>query len=812
MDDISSISIHENDNINKQIIELVSKLINNYSSTTQDPAYLLFTGKTNDNSQNLIVFYILVSNNRNSTRTTQIFNTINKVNLSFNKVPQQFLIPVVANNKEISLKVKGEIINISTSNIGLKSGNLRKLKISDISHYQYDANTNTYIIVNAKYISDVIDVTIKGLVGNSVDLESDFQIQLYLTFPFRNKNYDYEFVNGGINIKTDDLLSLLENITKLPNSINGIEIRKLKDDVNLEEFKKSIELYMSQPFYDDIVFLDFNSENDDLVQNLIVQLNFWKNIPLSEQDLSKPIYVVSESIVSDINNYIKNKRSNLILSILTNSIDELNTILDSIHIPDISLQRPHKLYFSLLSFGKNQISSGDLYIVIPPKNDSIDNLNEYIIVDNNIIYVDNNFDEYFLPNSYVIPLSYKKLSGQRYGKFTLKNINSNNNNQIDTEIKNIVSKYIKTFKQLSTIPKSTINKIKMSIEQKIDENFNVNVIINQILNDLKMFSEFNREELVKTFDIELDEIEELSEYKINVIQNKIKLLLKTLINLQYNVYRLQQKLKTYKFESKILRERKNNYKTKTGLLKLLEEVATTLDTFTNIKKVLNKIDELQDTIIKAIILTIHQMLFVYSLNDILILTELILEMINRSLKLNVIEQFDDVIIVFSNSYYITSNIESDSYELPYLFKGKEFHYSKYNKFITENNGFFKIETTIKLISMLLIKTIIENNEIEDIDISNLTNTRMITFDKLLEISSNFDEIVNELITTDDDISENKEIILDTIDKLLDNLKISNTNEYSVEINIGNEKSIYFEYQYRYFGTSITSEQTDIKIK
>jgi len=31
------------------------------------------------------------------------------------------------------------------------------------------------------------------------------------------------------------------------------------------------------------------------------------------------------------------------------------------------------------------------------------------------------------------------------------------------------------------------------------------------------------------------------------------------------------------------------------------------------------------------------MLFVYSLNDILILTELILEMINRSLKLNVIE-------------------------------------------------------------------------------------------------------------------------------------------------------------------------------
>jgi len=107
--------------------------------------------------------------------------------------------------------------------------------------------------------------------------------------------------------------------------------------------------------------------------------------------------------------------------------------------------------------------------------------------------------------------------------------------------------------------------------------------------------------------------------------------------------------------------------------------------------------------------------------------------------------------------------------------------------------------------MLLIKTIIENNEIEDIDISNLTNTRMITFDKLLEISSNFDEIVNELITTDDDISENKEIILDTIDKLLDNLKISNTNEYSVEINIGNEKSIYFEYQYRYFGTSITSE-------
>jgi len=79
----------------------------------------------------------------------------------------------------------------------------------------------------------------------------------------------------------------------------------------------------------------------------------------------------------------------------------------------------------------------------------------------------------------------------------------------------------------------------MSIEQKIDENFNVNVIINQILNDLKMFSEFNREELVKTFDIELDEIEELSEYKINVIQNKIKLLLKTLINLQYNVYRLQ---------------------------------------------------------------------------------------------------------------------------------------------------------------------------------------------------------------------------------------------------------------------------------
>mgnify|MGYP006870479241 CR=1 FL=1 len=50
MDDISSISIHENDNINKQIIELVSKLINNYSSTTQDPAYLLFTGKTNDNS------------------------------------------------------------------------------------------------------------------------------------------------------------------------------------------------------------------------------------------------------------------------------------------------------------------------------------------------------------------------------------------------------------------------------------------------------------------------------------------------------------------------------------------------------------------------------------------------------------------------------------------------------------------------------------------------------------------------------------------------------------------------------------------
>jgi len=51
----------------------------------------------------------------------------------------------------------------------------------------------------------------------------------------------------------------------LPNSINGIEIRKLKDDINLEEFKKSIELYMSQPFYDDIVFLDFNSENDDLV-------------------------------------------------------------------------------------------------------------------------------------------------------------------------------------------------------------------------------------------------------------------------------------------------------------------------------------------------------------------------------------------------------------------------------------------------------------------------------------------------------------------------------------------------------------------
>jgi hypothetical protein len=52
-----------------------------------------------------------------------------------------------------------------------------------------------------------------------------------------------------------------------------------------------------------------------------------------------------------------------------------------------------------------------LYIILPSP-DNLNNLDEYIkVLDNGTIYVNNNFDEHTLPYSFVIPISYKKLSG-----------------------------------------------------------------------------------------------------------------------------------------------------------------------------------------------------------------------------------------------------------------------------------------------------------------------------------------------------------------------------------------------------------------
>jgi predicted trehalose synthase len=74
---------------------------------------------------------------------------------------------------EVELELNGENHKIPLSNIGISfEKEKRKIKISSISRYYYDEKSNTYIIVNSKFIKDVIrELQVKGYTGNSVNLE-----------------------------------------------------------------------------------------------------------------------------------------------------------------------------------------------------------------------------------------------------------------------------------------------------------------------------------------------------------------------------------------------------------------------------------------------------------------------------------------------------------------------------------------------------------------------------------------------------------------------------------------------------------------
>jgi hypothetical protein len=74
--------------------------------------------------------------------------------------------------------------------------------------------------------------------------------------------------------------------------------------------------------------------------------------------------------------------------------------------------------------------------------------------------------------------------------------------------------------------------------------------------------------------------------------------------------------------------------------------------------------------------------------------------------------FEDIDIIFGNSYFITSTIDSTNYELPYLFKGGNFDiYVNKNK-LEYHHDESKVESNLNVMSNLYIKILVTGNKIE----------------------------------------------------------------------------------------------------
>lgn len=811
--------------------------------------YLVFYGKSSFNDQNVIIIYLLTKNNSSINRKSQIFDVLSQVpELKFNSMESKEKFVSLLIKGEVELELNGENHKIPLSNIGIsfKKGK-RKIKISSISRYYYDEKSNTYIIVNSKFIKDVIrELQVKGYTGNSVNLEQDFQAQLYFTYNLRNNDYDFIFEDNGIRITKNSLIDFMNDIIK--QNISNIKVVKLKNQINFDKFISIIKEHLNELSNDDVddeVVLRYDSENDELIQNLFVQLNLWKKIILDKINNGE-VYISSENIVSDIGQIIKRqiKRNTKKEYIIINSIiDQINgndktlkELLDSIQLDDVKLSRKHKLYFLLLSLDKNQISSGDLYIILPNQNDDLKDLDKYIIIDNDTIIVNNYFNEKTLPYSYIIPVSYKKLQGQRYGKFSFDEPQDNMiNNTIDEITENLLKQFttisnqtFKMFKQylvniFNDINKQQINK-KMSINEftkmlqniiqsklKTTENKHDNIVISFFNKLVKKELTFD-EDIMNTIQDDIKNSLSKDEVDMNNILKWLYTLINYLLYLSFHVQKLSNYIQvetdiTEKlvYDEQIdLKQSLMEVKNINKLTKRLNDLISLLEnTMIEKEKILSEIQSLQVKIFNQIVQTMYQIIYTSIMENNIKGVLLYIEMVNRQLKLNVTITKLGKTIIFNNSYFITSNLENAK-ELPYLLKGEilnTYNVDSKNEFIVVVYNHLKVLSFFKF----YLKMTNENNfllKIEENKINELQNFVDDIQKRIINI------IVREFEDQKDDIinilKEINRTITITVEGIFD---IQVSNGISFDTNI-----ISFTFQFRSFGSQITSEQVDVELQ
>lgn len=897
---------------------IVDKVVSTINALYKDLPYLVMKGeiitKENDKINLYIVYLLLDKNLSTQKRQSYLSNIVSEIGdkNKWNILGEPCTIPKLV-NKSIVVKYYGNEISLNPELLGVQKNNRREIKISDISRYYFDEDNNTLILVNAKPIRQVTreNVPIGSGGVDSISLETMFQFQLkyayWLLFKSTVNNIDYEFVGKGIKINKTVLENIISNILSMLKSGNGndnVELRYLKDNDNDSEYFELLKNFLNyisvNHMFDEYVILDYSKEIDEFPQNILVQYKLLQSI--REQIKNKKMFIVSESILKLVS-LNENQKSRLLENIVTNNVEGISEILKNIKIPELS--QIQKLYFQLLSIDKNQISSGDLYIIVEDNRDGI-LLDEYITIEGNVIKIDNSFDYNNPPITMIYPISYKKLEGQRLGKFTLnddveskrkgmKNVSIDEiDNQFSLSISEVYKKYFTT---ISLSEFNTFVKNLRKIIKNITNNNDVDTLKN-IRNIVKSKeSEFRSDieqqdkkqeqgliQLVKSTIERFDDTQEISRIDIlfkkvlnnfgksvdktvsEIYDNKIKRIIEGLLTLILLLDSLEDFVNTINIKDdrvtleslnkldliinylnliestlfKVIDDTGNGNSSK--YLKKLNSILNKIRLFenneNNIKQLVKEIDkirvfikEFSDKIFSSLVQTLYQYLYILSIDNLVVQTEIILDIINRQLKLNVKITYKNYTLKFVNSYFITQDFGTG--ELPYLFD-KEFVQT-----ISDDRVLYIDETGMTKKSRQQISMYASIVNLTDFEIvyNNTNNIQIETKDendKILGFELLVNNIYDKLLDFITQINQNKrnrvyDLTPNEIDSLISNLTTFRTDlenlEKKTNISISSvfiititlfsdsddSRKIEISFLFRDFGSSLTSELQDFRI-
>lgn len=872
--------------------------------------YLVMKGEiiTKDNTKyNLYIVYLLLDKVLvPQKRSNYIKNITSNIGVEFNILGRPFTIPKkLINNKMVVIKYNGNEIKLNPETIGVQKKTDRQIKISDITHYYLDESSNDLVLVNVKPIKHVItDISVSTSV-DSLSLETMFQFQLKYAYKilFNNSNNnentsvlddnDIKFVNKGIQINKTKLQNLIGNILKMKDN-NNIELFYLKNenenDNDYYNFLEQFLDYVNNTTIDDKYILDFSKEIDEFPQNILVQYKLLKSI--KEQIKGKKIYIVSENILKEFK-LTEEQKSELLRAIVENNYKTINDILDGISV--LNLSQIQKLYFQLLSIDKNQISSGDLYIIVEDnKNNISEFLNKYITINSNVIEINNSFDYKNPPITMIYPISYKKLEGQRLGKFTLnddveskrKGMKDISIDEIDKQFSLSISEIYK--KYFTTISLSEFNIFVKNLRELIkkitkDNNLEIlknikNIVSNkedEIKNDIEQLDEKQEEkliQLVKSSIEQLNDNQQISRVDIlfrkilnnlgtsinekisDIYNNKIKKIIESLLTLILLLDILEDFINTINVEdNKITIEtlnkldliidylnlleinlsnviNKTNSKDLKKLNKILNEIKIFENNKNNIEQLVKKINEIKifiddfnKKIFSSLVQTLYQYLYILSIDNLVVQTEIILDIINKQLKLNVKITYKNFILKFINSYFITQDFGEG--EIPYLFDTEFVQNLSDDKVIyidDENNKKSKQQISMytNIIGLTGFKIIYNNTNNIQIETKN-GNDKVLNFESL--VNTIYDKLLNFITQTNQnksyDTTNEIDLLINDLISLETALKSTNifskSSEFTITIIISNDnnnsKKIEISFLFRDFGSSLTSELQDFKI-